>query len=86
MAIFPLRGCMILVRTIYYKWGSLGVHQYQKDPKSVKKWLSYGYFLTERLCDLIENHMGPKGTLGCSFVPKISKVGQDMAELWLFSH
>ena len=43
MAIFPLRGCMILVRTIYYKWGSLGVHQYQKDPKSVKKWLSYGY-------------------------------------------
>ena len=61
MAIFPLRGCMILVRTIYYKWGSLGVHQYQKDPKSVKKWLSYGFFPTERLRDSIENHMEQKG-------------------------
>ena len=25
-----------------------------------------------------------KGILGCSFVPKISKTGQEMAELWLF--
>ena len=30
------------------------------------------------------NHMGPKGILGCSFVPKISKMGQGMAELCFF--
>ena len=76
---------MISLRTTWDKRGSLGVHLCQKDPKSVKKWLSYGYFPTERLRDFIENHMGPKGILGCSFVPKRSKIGQEMAELWLFS-
>ena len=51
MAIFPLIGCVIPMRTKRDKRGSLGVHLYQKDPKSVKKWLSYGYFPaeTERL-------------------------------------
>ena len=43
-------------------------------------------FPTERLGDFIEIYMGPKGILRCSFVPKISKVGHEMAELWLFSH
>ena len=35
----------------------MGVHLYQKDPKSVNKRLSYGYFPaeTERLRDSIEN-------------------------------
>ena len=32
----------------------------------------------------IENHMGPKGILGCLFVPKRSKIGQEMAVLYLF--
>ena len=75
---------MISLRTIWDQRGSLGVHLCQKDPKLVKKWLSYGYFPTERLRDLIENHMGPKGILACSFVPKRSKIGLEMAELQLF--
>ena len=57
---------------------------YQKDPKSAKKWLSYGHFLTERLCDSIEKHMGQNGILWCLFVPKISKIGQEIAELGAF--
>ena len=32
----------------------------------------------------IENHMGPTGILGCLFVPKRSKIGQEMAVLYLF--
>ena len=72
------RGCMIPFRTTWGKRGSLGVISYQKDLKSVKKWLSYG----KRLRDSIENHMGQKGILWCSLVPKRSKIGQEMAELW----
>ena len=86
MAIFPLRGCVIPLRTTWDIGGSLGVDLYQKDKKSVKKWLSYGYFPPERLCDSIENQMGQKGILRCSFVPKRSKIGQEMAELLLFFH
>ena len=103
MAIFSLRGCVILLRTIYDKRESLGVHYYQKDPKSIKKWLlgvhyyqkdpesikkwlSYGFFLIERLLDSIENHMEQKGTLGCSFVSKRSKIRPEIAELLPFSH
>ena len=77
---------MISLRTIWDQRGSLGVHMCPKYPKSVKKRLSYGYFSTERLRDFIENHMGPKGILWCSFVPKRSKIGQEMAELQLFFH
>ena len=33
----PLRGCVISLRTTWYKMGSFGVHLYQKDSKSVKK-------------------------------------------------
>ena len=29
--------------------------------------------------------MGQKGIIACSFVPKISKMGHEIAELWLFS-
>ena len=65
---------------------SFGVHLYQKDPKSAKKWLSYGHFLPERLRDSIGKHMGQKGILWCSFVPKRSKISQEMSEIWLFSH
>ena len=76
---------MISLRTTWYKRGFLSVCLCQKDQISVKKWLNYGYFPSERLRDFIENHMGPKGILGCSFVPKRSKIGQEMAELQLFS-
>ena len=76
---------MIPLRSTWDKMGSFGVYLYQKYPKSVKKWLSYGYFLTERLLDSIENHMGQKGMLGHSFVPKISQIGQDLTELLSFS-
>ena len=40
MAILPLRGCVISLRTTWVQKGYLGVHLCQKDPKSVKKWLS----------------------------------------------
>ena len=80
------RGYVIPLRSTWDNRGSLGVHLYQKDQKSVKKWLSYGYFPIERLPDCIENHMGQKGILGCSIVPNISKIRQEMAELWAFSH
>ena len=65
MAIFPLRGWVIPLRTKWDRRGHLGVHLNKKDPKSVKKWLSYGYFPTERLHDSIENQMGQKGIFGC---------------------
>ena len=38
-----------------------------------------------KVVDSIENHIGQKRTPWCSFVPKRSKIGQEMAELWLFS-
>ena len=80
----PERLCDSIENHMWQK-GSLGVHLYQKYPKSVKKWLSYGYIPTERLSDSIENPMGQKGILGCSFVPKRSIIHQEMAKLWLFS-
>ena len=86
MTIFSLRNCVILLRTTRDKTGSFGADLYQKDPKSVKKCPSNGHFLPERLRDSIENHMGPRGILLCSFLPKGSKTSQEIAELWLFSH
>ena len=83
-AIFPLRGCVIPFRTTWDKRRYLGAHLYHKYPKSVKKWLRYGYFPVGRLGDSIENHMGQKGILGLFFVPKISKISQQMAGLGLF--
>ena len=77
---------MISLRTTLDHRASLGAQLCLKDSKLVKKWLSYGYFSNERLRDFIENHMGPQGILGCSIVPKRFKIGQEMAELWLFSH
>ena len=40
--IFPPERLHDSMRTRWDKGGSLGVHLYQKDLKSVKKWLSYG--------------------------------------------
>ena len=75
---------MISVRTTWDQRRSLDVHLCQKDLKLVKKWLGYGYFPNERLCDFKENRMGPKGIFGCSFVQKRFKIGQEMAELCYF--
>ena len=86
MAILPLRGCVILSRTTWDKRGPLGVHLCQKISKSVNKRLSYGSFPTERLGDSIQNHIGQKRTLWCSFVPKRSQIRQETADLWLFSN
>ena len=38
--------------------------------------------MAKRLRDSIESHMGRKGILLVSFVPKRSRIGQEMAELW----
>ena len=75
---------MIQLRTSWDKRGSLGIDLYQQYKELVNKWLGYGNFPPERLCDSIQNHMRQKGMLGCLFVPKISKIGQDLAELWPF--
>ena len=73
---------MIPLRTTWDKRKSFLVHLYQKDLKSVRKWLSYCHFLPERLRDSIENHMGPRGILLCSFLPKGSTTSQEIAEIW----
>ena len=52
---------MIPLGSTWDKRGSFGVHMYQKDQKSGKKWLSYGHFLTERLRDSTEKHIGQNG-------------------------
>ena len=83
MVLFPLKGWVIPFRTTLDKRGPFGVHLCQKDPKSAKKRLIYGYFPTETLCDSIENHRGQKGILWCSFVPKRSIIREEKAELWL---
>ena len=44
MLIYFLRGFVISLRTTREKRESFGVHFYQKDPKTVKIWLSYGNF------------------------------------------
>ena len=64
MAILPLRGYVICLKTTWDKRASLGVDWCQKDSKLVKKWLSYGYFPPERLRDSIENHLGQKVIFG----------------------
>ena len=51
------RGCVTPLRTTWEKGGSLSVHLYQKDLKSVKKWLSYGQ-------EVAWFHWEPHGTKG----------------------
>ena len=63
-------------------WDPLELHLNQKDLKSGKKWLSYGQFTNGRLRDSSEFHEGCMGSIRASFEPKISKIGQEMAELW----
>ena len=58
------------------------LHLNQKNLKSGKKQVSYGKFTKGRLRDLSEYHAGCKRSIGASFEPKRSKIGQEMAELW----
>ena len=44
------------------------------------------YYLFDKTTTNIDNHIGQMEILGHSFVPKRSKIAQEMAELWLFSH
>ena len=53
-------GCVISLRATWDRRGSLGVHLRQKQPKSVKKWLSYGYFPL-RGCVISLRSSGTKG-------------------------
>ena len=79
MSIFPLGGCLIPSRTTLDKRGSFSVHltRFEIGQEMAQLW----YFSPERLRDSIANHMGQRGILGCSFVPKRSKISQEMAEL-----
>ena len=61
----------------------LGLHLNQNDLKLGRKWLSYGQFTNQRLDDSSVYHEGKKGSIRASSEPKISSVGQEMAELWL---
>ena len=63
-------------------WDPLELHLNQKDLKLGKKRLSYGQFTNGRLRDSSEFHEGCMGSIRASFEPKISKIGQEMAELW----
>ena len=60
----------------------LGLYLNQKVVKSDKKRLSYGQFTNCRLHDSTEYHAGCMGSISASFEPKISKIGQETAELW----
>ena len=63
-------------------WDTLRLHVNQKYLKSGKKWLNYGQFTNGRLRDSSEYHAGCIGSISASLEPKISKIGQEMAELW----
>ena len=60
----------------------LGFHLNQKYLKLGQKWPSYDQFTNGRLRDSSEYHAGCMGSIRASFEPKISKIGQETAELW----
>ena len=59
----------------------LGLHLNGKYLKSGKKGLGYGQFTKGRLRDSSEYHVGCMRSIRALFDPKISKIGQEMAEL-----
>ena len=77
---------MTQVRIMRDVWDPLGLHLNQKDLKSGKKELSYGQFTKGRLRDSSKYHMGCMGSIRASFEPKISKIGQETAELKVLLH
>ena len=70
------------VSIVWHVWDLFGLHLNQKDLKSGKKRLIYGQFTNGRLGDSSEHRVGCLGFIWASFEPKISKIGQEMAELW----
>ena len=82
MANLPMGGCVTQVSIMRDVWEPLGLHLNQKDLKSDKKRLSYSQFTNGRLRDSSNYHVGCMGFIGASFEPKISKIGQETAELW----
>ena len=82
MANSPMGVCATPVSIMWDVLDPLGLHLIQKDLKSGKKWLSYGQFTSGRLRDSSEYHAGCMGSIRALFEPKISKIGQEMAELW----
>ena len=73
---------MTQVSIIREVWDPLGLHLNQKYLKLGKKQLSYGQFTKGRLRDSSEHQTRPMGSFRASFEPKISKIGQETAELW----
>ena len=69
IGISSLRGCVIPLGSRWDKRGSFGAHLYQKDLKSVKKWLSYGQ-------EVAWFHWEPHGTKGDPLLvsPKVMSV------------
>ena len=78
MATLPMGGCVTPVSIMRYVWDPLGLHLNPKDLNRARN----GQFTKGRLRDLSEYHAKCKGSIGASFEPKISKIGQEMAELW----
>ena len=63
-------------------WDPLGLHLNQKYLESGQERLSNDQFTKGRLRDSSEYHAGCMGSIRASFEPEISKIGQEMAELW----
>ena len=73
MAIFPLRGCVIPLRTTWDKRGCLGIHLYQKYPKLVKIWLSYCHFSLKGCVILLKITWDKSGSFRFIFTKNIQK-------------
>ena len=73
---------MTKVSMIWNIWDPLVLHLNQNDLITGKKRLSYGQYTKGRLHDSSEYHTGPMGSFRASFEPKISNIGQEIAELW----
>ena len=73
---------MTQVSIIWDVGDPLGLHLNQKDLKSGQKYLTYSHFTHGRLRDSSEYHVGCRRSIRASFEPKISKIRQEMTELW----
>ena len=83
MASLPMGGCATSVSIMRDAWDPLGHNLNQKELKSGKKWLSYAQFTNGRLRDSSDYRAGCMGSIRASFEQKRSKIGPEMAKLWL---
>ena len=83
MANLPTKGWMTQDSILPDVRNPLELHLNHNDLKLGRKCLSYGQFTNQRLDDSSVYHEGKKGSIRASSEPKISSVGQEMAELWL---